>query len=1173
VPTRIRWKQNTSKLNITLKSQKAQLTFSEKFKVECIEGSAISESVYHAAIDFIEDTGRWECHEALNLEVRREWKTRKPHNFDTLAVFRNEDETIWHSKAKNPVIDFDGRERRYQAPLGNGSRLFMPALTVGDWVLIAQKNGLEEFLPEWVRKAHENGHDKLRSGTRESEIFATTLKTEHANALLKESLLKAEDGWILDSSPTQDLGKAASSQSYLKPSDFSERGIPETKSFSASGMDWDTESESVLIRNTSDPSEVLSTLECTSFWDWVRQTNCPLILAEGGKKSMALLSIGYAAVAVYGVNAGYGVRIDGTECPPFLIPDLQTFAATPRKFTIAFDQDESAKTRRKVSRATIKMGLLLETAGSKVQIAEWDSTLGKGIDDVAVSSGAAMIDRILNDTSVIKDAEKAERLARAKLMFSCTRTPDVVLNDKYLDITKLPGLQPGEMMAVSSVVGSGKTEILAAGIRKHLEKYPDTWVVSLGYLNALLLQSADRLEIDHIWQIERDYPGSLTYGIGMARGVGMCLDSMLKIDWDKMPENTLLVLDEAEAIMAHALEGGTMGDRHNEILELFQSVTTRCLATGGNIILLEDSLTDLSLNFYEELTGVSPLFVRNDWTTPKTADFQTGNELGWTEDRLKELESGMNIMLVSTSQKYVETFDYFARQRFPNIETMRMDSTTSDLIEVKYFQKDPNKALTENNYQAAFLSPSAQSGLNVTVEGWHLRAHFNNGDTRGHFQQLGRLRNPESIKIFCKPVGMRLGRSTSPDQILKQSRILKQHTARLTGLRAELEGDEAAIARLNETLSDSDKKELFWAKHAANLEARRNLSERDMADNLREYLTDRGWTINDVEGNKSTAIKKGWKEARRAIEKSKAAHLARLPGGQGAETAKRILSSGSAKYEERVNAQKSMLMLNLPGAPLSEKFLLDLVISDRGRGLKAVTLAFMCHHPEIANKVDKANFRSQLNKPFLLRSRLTHYVQKVDLYKQSGVEAIKTASDAGEKIHENHPLVVASKMFFLDNAASIHRVFGLHMNDEQTGMHMFSKFGRKFGLALECTGQIGGRNERRVRIYKVISNIDECHLEEAFDALERKWRADLEPVHTISSNTNPYIKMTCTEPEPPPIEESPPPLAQGQQVKFCLDQSICVVQRVESGGAILKRVDNPIQTQTFFAKLGDLRAS
>jgi hypothetical protein len=106
----------------------------------------------------------------------------------------------------------------------------------------------------------------------------------------------------------------------------------------------------------------------------------------------------------------------------------------------------------------------------------------------------------------------------------------------------------------------------------------------------------------------------------------------------------------------------------------------------------------------------------------------------------------------------------------------------------------------------------------------------------------------------------------------------------------------------------------------------------------------------------------------------------------------------------------------------------------------------------------------------------------------------------------------------------------------------------------------------------VISILEECHRKEIFDALERKWRADLEPVHVISSNTNPYIKMTCTEPDPPPLQESLPPLALGQQVEFCLDKSVCIVQGVESGGAILKRIDNPFQTTTFFAKFGDLRA-
>jgi hypothetical protein len=136
---------------------------------------------------------------------------------------------------------------------------------------------------------------------------------------------------------------------------------------------------------------------------------------------------------------------------------------------------------------------------------------------------------------------------------------------------------------------------------------------------------------------------------------------------------------------------------------------------------------------------------------------------------------------------------------------------------------------------------------------------------------------------------------------------------------------------------------------------------------------------------------------------------------------------------------------------------------------------------------------------------------------------------------------------------------------------MLSKVARRFGYKLECTGRPGKRGEQ-VRIYEVQSAYPESHQGEIFDALDRKWRADLESVSTVSSNIKIYIETVDTEPETMPPEESPPPLVQGQQVEFCLDKSVCIVQRVESGGAILKRIDNPFQTTTFFARFADLRA-
>ena len=137
--------------------------------------------------------------------------------------------------------------------------------------------------------------------------------------------------------------------------------------------------------------------EFGSFWDWVKDyPEIPIILTEGGKKSLSLLSQGYVAIALYGVDGGgsFNEWIGGEKLrklKPELIADLQPFAVSGRPITLAFDQDESAKTRSQVSAALDRLGGLLRAAGCTVSIAQWDGQNGrcKGVDDLIVSAGVA----------------------------------------------------------------------------------------------------------------------------------------------------------------------------------------------------------------------------------------------------------------------------------------------------------------------------------------------------------------------------------------------------------------------------------------------------------------------------------------------------------------------------------------------------------------------------------------------------------------------------------------------------------------------------------------------------------------------------------------------------------------------------------------------------------------
>jgi hypothetical protein len=103
----------------------------------------IGPDLFTAAIDFIQDTGRWETYQALGWQVSRNWQTRRPHDLGILAGFRNEDGTLWQAKAEHPAIDKDSKARKYETPKGNGSRAFLPPIDPCTRQIVGQRYGVE----------------------------------------------------------------------------------------------------------------------------------------------------------------------------------------------------------------------------------------------------------------------------------------------------------------------------------------------------------------------------------------------------------------------------------------------------------------------------------------------------------------------------------------------------------------------------------------------------------------------------------------------------------------------------------------------------------------------------------------------------------------------------------------------------------------------------------------------------------------------------------------------------------------------------------------------------------------------------------------------------------------------------------------------------------------------
>ncbi|MEW6498551.1 MAG: DUF3854 domain-containing protein, partial [Cyanobacteriota bacterium] len=180
--------------------------------------------------------------------------------------------------------------------------------------------------------------------------------------------------------------------------------------------------EAIAARyNVSMPEvQISSNGEAIGFWAWVLQNNIPIVVTEGIKKAAALLSNGFAAIALPGIWNGRRVLNDGTG---ILIPELELFATKDRIIYFAFDSDEKPKTVTDVKNAITRTGKLFIAAECRVNVISWDSALGKGVDDFIAANGGAAFEQVYSSALSLQQWQWHSRPER-KLSY----VPSVSLN-------------------------------------------------------------------------------------------------------------------------------------------------------------------------------------------------------------------------------------------------------------------------------------------------------------------------------------------------------------------------------------------------------------------------------------------------------------------------------------------------------------------------------------------------------------------------------------------------------------------------------------------------------------------------------------------------------------------------------------------------------------------------
>lgn len=658
------------------KSFSNQANFTAQTEQEFLQGSAIAPTIYRATTSIVSDIEAdlggdvaYPIHDALNWHVTRFGRQTRKIFYAVLLL--NEDGTCWQAKLSTPRQDKrKGTPQKYETPVGNGSKPFLPTVPAEIRQRIAQRYGVS---------------------------------------------------------------------------------IPQGG----------------------------------SFWEWyAAHPDCsiPLILTEGGKKALSLLSQGYVAIALYGVNGGYrnnnGIRD--------LIPALTQFIQPGRSITLAFDQDEKPTTRRRVSIALLRFGNLLTVAGGEVRVAGWDGRQGKGVDDLIVQVGAVAWERAAEDALSLEHWQLWQRLENR-----LTYPVNLHLTSSDLSTLQLSHLPEQGIIGIASAKGTGKTKFIAT-LLKDSER-----AIATGHRIALMRNLCQRLQLDYRGDLDK-VGGEFITGSAYTLRIGLCVDSVLAIDPQKFI-GCDLVLDEAVQVIRHLLTSSTCArdGKRPALLARFKQLVQH----ARRLIVADADLNNATLSYLKGLRDEeSPLFlIRNDYQPQ-------GYPVRWIDapDRSCILDEllidlstqvpGKVIYIATDSKSTSKAIDRLIHQQYADKRVLLINSETSGGECEQAFMQTPDEELSGGHYDIILCSPSVATGVSIEAQGAIARVYGiftgNSSTDEDMAQALGRVREPVERIVWCAKTGNNFSKvspSTNPLQLKRH--LYEQTSVTVSLIRSSLKQD------------------------------------------------------------------------------------------------------------------------------------------------------------------------------------------------------------------------------------------------------------------------------------------------------------------------------------------------------------------------------------------------
>ncbi|MCD8490342.1 MAG: DUF3854 domain-containing protein [Desertifilum sp.] len=669
--------------------------------------------------------------------------------------------------------------------------------------------------------------------------------------------------------------------------------------------------------------------EDKGFWQWAIASGCPVTITEGAKKAGALLSAGYAAIALPGIFMGQRVteRWQGQTVKRELHRLLKPFATLGRRVTFIFDNDPKPSTRKAVRLATILTGRLFAEAGCTVYSAGWHGS-AKGIDDYIVTGG--------NIDEVVTGAKSLKQLSAGKT-FELTYHSALQLNQRYLGALPFP--QSG-LVGVRSPKGTGKTYTLQK-LAKECESQGRK-ILLLTHRIALGKAICEAIGIPYVSD-----RSSEAQEFKRLFGWGQCVDSLHAAcaaqfnpqHW----EGAVVIIDEVEQVIWHVLNSSTCKDKRIEILKNLRSLLQFVISTGGLIIVQDADLSDWSLDFIRAQLDfdITPWIVVNDYqATDNTCDvtfFDTQSDGVSKNDpsellrsAAQEVNAGGKVFIALDSQKPksiwgTRNVEQFLKRQCPQARIIRIDRETLGNPHHAAHGCEERINETVASYDIVICSPSLGTGVSIDIKGHFTGVYgiFQGAITANEARQaLARVREcvPRYVWARSYAVGRIGNGETSAQEIVdSKSREIQQNLNLILRAEINFESNHNAIALKS------------WALMAARI----NSESYQYRDTLLEGLRSEGHRLmingdsDDTTGKQMKAIRSlSWAQECAAVASARPIDTPEYLELQNKQTRTDEERYSERRYEveQRYLIEATPELVKLDDCKVYSQFLLDYLL-------------------------------------------------------------------------------------------------------------------------------------------------------------------------------------------------------------------------------------------------------